>query len=314
MDLRQLRYFVAIADAKTFSRAAANLHISQPALSKSIRSLEQSLDVTLVERGAREVTLTTFGKSLYNYAKSIAAELDRAHSELQALRSTPSGTVTVGALRPIATTLLPEVTSRFVREHPTARVKVIVDFNQTLVKALAQGDLDFVIIPVEENFVEKDFHCEFLGHDRLSVICRYGHPLTHERVVTPWMLRQYPWVLPIFGSRYRRRLEDMFFAAGISAPDSLIECTFLPFTRGVLMRGDHLAMVSEDSIRLEIEAKILAILPSTSDFLSRPLGILTRANHILPYTSAAYLRELRIVAALQASLAAANAADSYSWG
>jgi DNA-binding transcriptional LysR family regulator len=137
----------------------------------------------------------------------------------------------------------------------------------------------------------------------LSVICRSDHPLTRERVVTPQMMRQYPWVLPIFGSRYRRRLEDMFFAAGVSAPDSLIECTFLPYTRGVLVRGDHLAMVSEASVRLEVEAGVLAVLPIQSDFLTRPLGILTRASHILPYTSTAFLKELRAVAAEQGDLA-----------
>ena len=91
MDMRQLRYLVAVADAGSFLRAAQDLHISQPALTKAIKALEQSVQVRLFDRGARGVTLTVFGERLYGYGKKSVEEFERVRQELRADRNMPSG-------------------------------------------------------------------------------------------------------------------------------------------------------------------------------------------------------------------------------
>ena len=98
MELRQLRYLVALAEELNFTRAAAAEHIAQPALSQQIRKLENEVGVALVERTTRHVSLTEAGQLLVVRARRILAELDSAHFELEALRGIDRGHVTIGAI------------------------------------------------------------------------------------------------------------------------------------------------------------------------------------------------------------------------
>src|SRR5581483_3125029 len=98
MDLRQLKYLVALADEGNFTRAAAREHIAQPALSQQIRRLEQQLGLALVERTTRRVALTEAGTLLVGRARSILAEVDAAQDEMDSLRGGFSGRVSVGTM------------------------------------------------------------------------------------------------------------------------------------------------------------------------------------------------------------------------
>src|SRR5690348_10589268 len=98
MELSQLRYLVALAEERHFTRAAAREHIAQPALSQQIRRLEEEVGVALVERSTRRVAMTEAGELLVARARRILAELDAAHTELEAVRGVQVGHVTVGAM------------------------------------------------------------------------------------------------------------------------------------------------------------------------------------------------------------------------
>ena len=98
MDLRQLRYLVALAEERHFTRAAAREHIAQPALSQQIRRLEEEVGLALVERTTRHVAITAAGELLVARARRILSEIDAAQTELQGLRGIQTGHVTVGAM------------------------------------------------------------------------------------------------------------------------------------------------------------------------------------------------------------------------
>ncbi|MGI8412351.1 MAG: LysR family transcriptional regulator, partial [Solirubrobacteraceae bacterium] len=98
MELRQLRYLLALAEERHFTRAAAREHIAQPALSQQIRRLENEVGLTLVERTTRRVVLTDAGELLVARARRILAEVDAAQAEMQGLRGIQTGHVTVGAM------------------------------------------------------------------------------------------------------------------------------------------------------------------------------------------------------------------------
>src|SRR5437667_12740815 len=98
MDLRQLRYLVALAEERHFTRAAAREHIAQPALSQQIRRLEEELGLPLVERTTRQVTITHAGRLLVARARRILGEIDAASAELAALKGKASGRVNVGTM------------------------------------------------------------------------------------------------------------------------------------------------------------------------------------------------------------------------
>src|SRR5215203_5416066 len=113
MNLRQLRYLVAIADERHFTRAAAREHVAQPALSQQIRALEAELGTALVERTTRRVAMTQAGEVLVARARRALAELDAAHAELQALAGVQAGRLSVGALHTMGPVDLSLLLARF---------------------------------------------------------------------------------------------------------------------------------------------------------------------------------------------------------
>ncbi len=291
MDLRQIRYFMAVADATSFSKAAARTNVSQPALSKAIRELEALLQVKLLNRSGRGVTLTEPGETLYAHGTAITAQLTSARQELSALRNAPSGLVTVGALRAATTSLLPKVTVKFARTHPDVRVRIVEFHTPELMMGLSLGEFDFVVGLTEPTLREKGFLFEFLFNDRLAIIGRKKHPLWRRKSITPRVLKNYDWILPRTGHFHRRRFDDMFLAAGLEPLTSSIESGELQYVRSVIAETDYLALVPLHSLSFEHE--FLNVFPLESDFMMRPIGLVYPPNRPTSPAALALMDEIR---------------------
>src|SRR5688500_15653271 len=118
MDLRQLRYLVALADERHFTRAAAREHVAQPALSQQIRKLEDELGIPLVHRTTRQVALTEAGELVTGRARRVLAEIEAARAELQELWGLLTGRVTIGAMQTLGAFDLPLLLATFHERHP----------------------------------------------------------------------------------------------------------------------------------------------------------------------------------------------------
>src|SRR6195256_3844793 len=124
MDLRQLRYMVALAEERHFTRAAAREHIAQPALSQQIRRLEEELGLPLVERTTRQVTITHAGRLLVARARRILGEIDAASAELAALKGMESGRVNVGTMHTMGPIDVSLPLAIFHERHPGVELTV----------------------------------------------------------------------------------------------------------------------------------------------------------------------------------------------
>lgn len=293
MEFRQIRYFVTIAEAGSFLGASAELHISQPALSKAVRTLEETLQVRLFERGARRVTLTPYGERLYDYGKAILAELAHATGEIQAMRSLPGGTITIGSLRTVANMILPQVTLNFVRRFPDVRLRIVENYNADLIQGLERGEFDFIIGIVEGHLSERGFRYEPLFHDQLSVIARSGHPLNSRKRLGVPALTRFPWILPPTETLIRRRIEEMFYSAGVAPPWPMVESGSLQYIRALIAESDCLAMIPQNSVRFDCELGLLSVLPLSSEFMRRPIGLIMHPHHVLPSLAKPLLEEIR---------------------
>lgn len=152
MDLRQLRYFVTVAEELHFSRAAARLHLAQSALSAQIRQLEAELGGPLLVRSTRRVELTPAGEALLADGRAILAAVDGALGRARALARGEESALVIGSLGPVPGALLAPLLSRFGTSHPQVRVEIrAFDFSD-LVEGLRQGraDLAFVYAPLHE--------------------------------------------------------------------------------------------------------------------------------------------------------------------
>src|SRR5579875_3155222 len=146
MELRQLRYLVALAEELSFTRAAANEHVAQPALSQQIKRLEEEVGLALVERTTRHVRLTEAGQLLVVRARRVLAELEAARTEMQGLRGMDTGHVTVGAMHTMGPVDLSLAVARFHDLHPHVGLTIREYSSEELAEMLRVDELDLAFL------------------------------------------------------------------------------------------------------------------------------------------------------------------------
>lgn len=160
MELFQLRYFIAVAEARSFTRAAERCHVSQPSLSQQILKLEEEFDQKLFHRLGRRVLLTEAGETLYLHALDALNRLEGARREIAAASSTPfRGKIVVGAIPTMAPYLLPETIRSFRHHHPLVEILLKEELTEQILDAILAGEteLGLLALPVDDSrfFVEK---------------------------------------------------------------------------------------------------------------------------------------------------------------
>ncbi|MEU5976426.1 LysR substrate-binding domain-containing protein [Streptomyces sp. NPDC047315] len=146
MQLQQLRYFVAVAEARHFTHAAELVHVSQPSLSQQIRALEKELGAELFSRARGNIALTEAGEALLPLARRILADADTARHEVQELVQLRRGRVRLGATPSLCTGLLPDVLRAFHDRHPGIQLLIDEGGSHDLVRRLARGALDLALV------------------------------------------------------------------------------------------------------------------------------------------------------------------------
>jgi LysR family transcriptional regulator, hydrogen peroxide-inducible genes activator len=191
MDLDQLRYFLKVAERQSFTRAAEDLALSQPALSRSIQKLEEELGRPVFERKTRSVALTDAGTLLASRARQVFAIL--ADTKAEITDDGQSGRLRVGAIPTIAPYFLPQVLREFATAFPKATVQVHENTTDALLKALTQGEIDLAVLaaPVPEKYLE----IEELFTEELLVVFPPEHPLATKPSIRIGDLEPLPFVL-----------------------------------------------------------------------------------------------------------------------
>jgi DNA-binding transcriptional LysR family regulator len=298
MDLRQLEYFLRVAQRKNISTAATELNITQPTLTKSIKLLEDQLGVKLFDRLPRGVALTSFGLTLLRHAEAVHIQVRDAGNELTALRSGTFGTVMIGAGPAWLRRHLPLAVARVIAKHPAIRIQIDGSFDETLLRALRQGELDFVVAEIPSPEDQQDLDILRLTSDRLGVCCRAGHPLAARRQSTMRELLHYPWVKPPRVTRAQRRLNALFVANDLPPPTGAVESGSLALLLNVVRNSDALTfMVSKTLQTREGEGLVMLNVPGLT--LSREAGIVTRRGGWLSPAAMHIIDELKVICAAE---------------
>ncbi len=192
VELRHLRYFVVAAAHGSFNRAAQVLHLTQPALSRQVKDLEEELGVPLLERRTNAVRLTDAGERFFEEAQEILARVDLA---VRRTRAVPPQEVLRVSYAPSATAgILPRVLERFRRAHPAVRVELMDVTPLETLKLARAGGLDVVIALEPSVTAMPGFQWSVLRHLRLVLVVRRDHPLASLQRVPPKRLRDVPLV------------------------------------------------------------------------------------------------------------------------
>ena len=182
MEIHQLRYFVAVADEGSFSRAAAKVRVAQPSLSQQIRKLEAEIGQPLFDRLPRSVVLTEAGRCLLEYARQILASIGDARRSVDELKGKIAGDVAVGAIPTIAPYVLPELVVTFQKHYPDVTLHIVEDVTEGIARRIEAGELDVALASTCQK--SPTLRVEHLGNEPLLALLPEGHPLAKESVVS----------------------------------------------------------------------------------------------------------------------------------
>jgi LysR family transcriptional regulator of gallate degradation len=269
----QARAFLALVAAGSFVGAASATGLSQPALHRAVRDLEQIWGQPLVERRGRGVAITTAGCRLARAVRLAEVEIAAALATIAG--DAQCGRIAVGAMPLSRALVLPSALARFQSGAPRATVDIYEGSWRDLIEPLLDGIIDFTIGALRET-AAPGTEQEPLFVNRLAVIGRAGHPLSG--VANPGLgeLADYGWIVGQAGSPLRAHWEAMF--KGRSLPAMPIECGSVMVIRGVLDKTDLLTLLSPDQVALEIDAGMLATIGRAMAGSERVIGLTVRSG------------------------------------
>jgi LysR family transcriptional regulator, regulator of abg operon len=241
VELRQLKHFREIVQCASFGQAADKLNITQPALSKSIRNLEQSLGVLLLERHPSGVTPTDYGNVFLEYATLVISELDRAVDQLAEMKGQGRGVVRVGAGTTMLQYLMPAAVKLFMAGPDGGRVTFSEGLRADLVAQLRRGEIDVIVGSVNPDAEDDDMRQELVLEDRITVVADKAHPLASVATVTVEQIAKHKWVLPDTSEAEGDRLTRTFRAAGCVGPDCAVRTGSSIFMASLLKDSEYLS-------------------------------------------------------------------------
>jgi DNA-binding transcriptional LysR family regulator len=192
MNLRQLEHVVALAEEGSFARAAQRVHLSQPALSRSIQTIEEHLGMVLFDRTTREVLITAAGQTVVQRARKVLFEARCLLRDVDLLKHHDIGSVSFGAGPYPAALLLPAALHALAHDHPKLRVNATIDNWQNLLGLLHAERLDFLIVDIRGVPSSSELEVISLPRHRVAWFARNGHPLTQHEMNEVRQLAAYP--------------------------------------------------------------------------------------------------------------------------
>ncbi|CAN5446436.1 LysR family transcriptional regulator [soil metagenome] len=214
MEIRQLKAFLAIAEAKTFTAGARRVNVTQAAISMQIRQLEDEVGLQLFTRTPRRVILTEAGEYLLDRARKMLREHDTALAEIAELGGVEHGRLRIGsASAEFASQQLPRILQGLREKFPNSELNVSAGTSQTLVDKIMHGEIDiaFVSLPVDNSSITTDL----LFSDEIVAIAHPGHPRANDKFVSAAGLAGEKLILGERGGNTRRMIDDFFNAANV---------------------------------------------------------------------------------------------------
>ena len=248
VSLRQLRAFVEAARLQSFARAAAALHVTQPAISMQIRDLEDAVGLPLFERVGRSVRLTTTGEYFLVYAKRIFATLKEAEDTIARLRGLKGGRVVIGMVS-TAEHFLPRLLAQFRSEHPAIETRLQVGNREQLVRALHSNEVDLAVMGRAPR--ELAARSEPFAAHPLTVVAPAEHALARQRRIAPEAIGEEPFIVREPGSGTRAAMEEFFEQAAL-APPVIMEMTGNETIKQAVRAGMGLAFLSLHTVADEL--------------------------------------------------------------
>jgi len=277
MDLNELKHFIAVVEYQGFSRAAANIFISQPTLSKSVKKLEEELAVVLFERSTRKLILTDVGEIIYKQALKIIDSTKELQTSLEDFLKVPSGKIKFGVPPLIGATFFPKIAKGFHELNPKILLELVEPGAKKVERLIERGKIDvgIVVLPVDE---EKFSITPFI-EEKFQLLVPVNHPLTNQTEVDFSLLKEEDFILFTTEFSLHHLIIDLCEQRGGFHPKVAYETSQWDVITGLTAEGIGISILPESATK-----KVDSSLIQTIDLKTSPmwrLGIITKKDRYL---------------------------------
>ena len=283
LKLRDLHILLTVAERGSMAKAAEDLAISQPVVSKTIAELEHAVGVRLLDRSRQGVEPTAHGRALMRRSLTAFDELREGRREIDFLNDPTTGEVLVGALAAVIAGLMPEVIGRMHAKYRRLTVHVMQMFTSpTVYDNLRQRRVDFIIGRLLSGPMDKDLDVEILFDEPVFVVAGASSPWAKRRksIMMADLIDQ-PWVLPQADTEVGSIVADAFRASGSALPRPAVVCSSIEMYWSLLATGKFLAILPRSLLRFGTQRASVKALPVRLGAEPRPVGIVTLKNRTL---------------------------------
>ncbi len=290
MDLRDLKYFATIAELGHLGRAAEKLNRSQPALSKSIQRLEESLGARLFQRDGRRIKLTDVGELLLARGRQLQINIAETEREIRDFAGGLIGTIRLGCAASMAEYLLPQLTAALIERAPGLVLKLSIAQDDVLKESLRFGRLDAIICPL---VVDED---QFLSYpilqDEVVVVASSDHPL-FSGPIEMMDLCQYRWVLGAPTVTARRWIDHAFTSNQLPSPEVQVETNSISLLPRLIAQTNLLSFIARETLEHGHGMSRLREVRLKQTTMERSVGISIRAGGYIPPAASALVELLK---------------------
>lgn len=264
MDTKALRYFQAVAEFGSYSRAAEFLRLSQPALSRQIAQLEQELQTPLFRRTGHGVALTEAGRRLRAHTQSILRQITQARDEIRASAKGPAGTIALAIPPAAGSYLIPRLAEQFATVCPNATLKIVGGYSAYIHEWLVRGQVDLACL--HDPPPQRGFESIHLVEEPVYLVGRTGSFGKAPRAIRATDLAGFPLIVPSRSNSTRRQLDNWMAERGVTL-DIRLEVDDPLMIRALLRAGHGFSLLSQGSIETELrhnEVEAVALRPAAS--------------------------------------------------
>jgi DNA-binding transcriptional LysR family regulator len=306
LKLRDLHILLAVVEWGSMAKAARQLAVSQPVVSRAIAELEHVLGVRLLDRTPQGVEPTVYGRTVLNRGLAVFDELRGSAKDIGFLLNPTKGELRIGSTQPIAGGLLPAVLDRLTSERPQIAFQVRLGDAATLQnRDLRERNVDLLLGRIVD-IVDDDVNAEVLFEDRLFVVAGANNPWTRRRKVALKDLVHEPWTLPPLDSYAGVLAADAFKASGLATPHIAVAGYGIQLQDALLSTGRFLTLFSGSYLKFNGKRLGLKALPIELPIPPRPIGVVTLKNRTLSPLASVFIDCVRTLSKPLAAMAAVH--------
>jgi len=267
-----------VATEKNFTKAADVLYLSQPSLSKQIKTLEKNLDTLLINRDRNKISLTESGKVLLQYSERILALCEESCRALVDLKNGDRGNLTVGASQTIGTYLMPRILALFAHNYPQIDLKVQVNSTRIIAKNIINREIDIAVVGGEiSDDLKKNLTIQPFVYDELSLIISKSHPFARKTTINKEDLYCLDFITLNSNSTIKKFIDNTLIQNQIETKQlkTILQLNSIESIKTAVSLGLGAAFVSSSAIEKEIQLKTIAIIKIENIKINRKLSIIS---------------------------------------